>query len=104
MHGENCKHGDEPRSEKFRGIKAYPTHRLMSVILLALRERDSYGYELIKRAAAFGFEAINPGALYRTLRRMEKNGIVKSTWETSKVGPARRLYSVTEAAEAYLDF
>ncbi len=35
---------------------------------------------------------------------MEKNGVVKSSWETSKGGPARRMYSITEAGEAYLDF
>ncbi len=76
----------------------------MPVILLCLREWNSYGYELMERAATFGFEAMNPGTLYRTLRQMEKEGIVKSTWETSKGGPARRMYSITDAGEAYLEF
>ena len=71
---------------------------------MALREWNSYGYELMERASAFGFEAMNPGTLYRTLRQMEKNGVVKSSWETSKGGPARRMYSITDAGEAYLDF
>jgi poly-beta-hydroxybutyrate-responsive repressor len=35
---------------------------------------------------------------------MEKNGAVKSTWDASKGGPARRVYSITDAGEAYLDF
>jgi len=35
---------------------------------------------------------------------MEKDGVVKSKWETSRGGPARRVYSITEAGEAYLDF
>jgi PadR family transcriptional regulator, regulatory protein PadR len=35
---------------------------------------------------------------------MEKNGAVKSAWETSKGGPARRVYSITDVGEAYLDF
>jgi poly-beta-hydroxybutyrate-responsive repressor len=74
------------------------------VILLALREWNSYGYELMEQAAAFGFEAMNPGTLYRTLRQMEKDGVVESTWETSKGGPARRMYSITDAGEAYLGF
>jgi poly-beta-hydroxybutyrate-responsive repressor len=77
---------------------------LVPVILLTLREWNSYGYELMERTAAFGFEAMNPGTLYRTLRQMEKNGVVKSKWETSKGGPARRVYSITDAGEAYLDF
>ncbi|MBV9454180.1 MAG: helix-turn-helix transcriptional regulator, partial [Rubrobacter sp.] len=74
------------------------------VILLTLREWNSYGYELMERAAAFGFEAMNPGTLYRTLRQMEKEGLCVSKWETSEGGPARRVYSITEAGEAYLGF
>ncbi len=77
---------------------------MVPVILLTLRELNSYGYELMERTAAFGFEAMNPGTLYRTLRQMEKNGTVESTWETSKGGPARRMYSITDVGEAYLDF
>jgi PadR family transcriptional regulator PadR len=56
----------------------------------------------MKRLAAFGLEAMNPGTLYRTLRRMEGNGLCKSEWETSEGGPARRRYSITEAGQAYL--
>jgi PadR family transcriptional regulator, regulatory protein PadR len=90
--------------DKKRGVEVRPRNWLVPVILLALREWNSYGYELMERTAAFGFEAMNPGTLYRTLRQMEKEGIVKSSWETSKGGPARRMYSITDAGEAYLDF
>jgi poly-beta-hydroxybutyrate-responsive repressor len=75
---------------------------LVPVILLSLREWNSYGYELMERASAFGFEAMNPGTLYRTLRQMEKDGLCESKWETSRGGPARRMYSITDAGEAYL--
>jgi poly-beta-hydroxybutyrate-responsive repressor len=92
------------KEEKRRGVEVRPRNWLVPVILLTLREWNSYGYELMERAAAFGFEAMNPGTLYRTLRQMEKEGVVKSTWETSKGGPARRMYSITDAGEAYLDF
>ena len=90
--------------EKKRGVEVRPRNWLVPVILLTLRQWNSYGYELMERTAAFGFEAINPGTLYRTLRQMEKEGIVESTWETSKGGPARRMYTITDAGEAYLDF
>jgi poly-beta-hydroxybutyrate-responsive repressor len=90
--------------EKKREVEVRPRNWLVPVILLALREWNSYGYELMEQAAAFGFEAMNPGTLYRTLRQMEKNGVVESTWETSKGGPARRMYSITDAGEAYLGF
>jgi len=29
----------------------------------------------MEKARAFGFEAMNPGILYRTLRNMEKDGM-----------------------------
>ncbi len=92
------------KEESKRGVEVRPRNWLVPVILLTLREWNSYGYELIERTAAFGFEAMNPGTLYRTLRQMEKDGVVKSKWETSKGGPARRIYTITDAAEAYLDF
>jgi poly-beta-hydroxybutyrate-responsive repressor len=54
-------------------------------------------------ATEFGFEQINAGTLYRTLRQMEKEGLCESEWETSQSGPARRTYAITEAGQAYLD-
>jgi len=67
-----------------------------------LREWSSYGYELMEKMATFGLNTMNAGTFYRTLRQMEKDGIVQSSWETSEGGPARRMYSITEAGEAYL--
>lgn len=79
-----------------------PRNWLMPVLLLLLREWSSYGYDLIEKAAAFGFAALNPGTLYRVLRQMEKDGMVSSAWDTTGQGPARRVYSITEAGEDYL--
>ncbi len=92
------------KEEKKREVEVRPRNWLVPVILLTLREWNSYGYELMERAAVFGFEAMNPGTLYRALRQMEKDGLCESKWETSRGGPARRMYSITDAGEAYLDF
>ena len=89
---------------KKRGVEVRPRNWLVPVVLLTLRELNSYGYELMERVTEFGFEAMNPGTLYRTLRQMEKEGLCESRWETSRGGPARRVYSITAAGEAYLDF
>ena len=72
------------------------------VILMMLRQWNSYGYELMEKMATFGLNAMNPGTFYRTLRQMEKDGIIRSSWDTSDTGPARRVYSITDAGEAYL--
>jgi poly-beta-hydroxybutyrate-responsive repressor len=85
------------------GIGGRPRNWLVPVVLLSLREWNSYGYELMGRARMFGFEAMNPGTLYRTLRQMEKDGVVESSWETSGGGPARRMYAITGSGNAHLD-
>jgi poly-beta-hydroxybutyrate-responsive repressor len=92
------------RGAKPREVEVRPRNWAQPVILVLLREWNSYGYEMMERMAEFGLEATNPGTLYRTLRHMEKNGAVKSAWETSKGGPARRVYSITNFGEVYLDF
>lgn len=100
----NNKEKEAAGKEEPRSLEARPRNWLVPVILLSLRDLSSYGYELMDRATAFGFGAMNPGTLYRTLRQMEKDGIVESSWETSKGGPARRMYTITDSGKTYLDF
>jgi PadR family transcriptional regulator, regulatory protein PadR len=90
-----------PPANTFR-VEYRPRNWLEAVILLSLREWSSYGYELMGRARMFGFEAMNTGTLYRTLRRMEKDGVLESSWETSGDGPARRMYTITGSGSAHL--
>jgi len=104
MHLVEYGRGDMSNEEWERGPEVRPRNWLVPVVLLTLREWSSYGYELMERTAAFGFKAMNPGTLYRTLRQMEKDGLCESKWETSSGGPARRMYSITDTGEAYLNF
>jgi len=83
--------------------EAWSKNWLVPILLLMLRQWSSYGYELIEKMSTFGLAAMNPGTFYRTLRQMEKDGMVSSSWDTSKGGPARRVYSITVTGEAYLD-
>jgi PadR family transcriptional regulator, regulatory protein PadR len=84
--------------------EAWSKNWLVPILLLMLREWSSYGYELMEKMATFGLAAMNPGTFYRTLRQMEKDGMVRSSWDTSEGGPARRVYSITEAGETYLHY
>jgi PadR family transcriptional regulator, regulatory protein PadR len=93
-----------PQSIGKHAIDVRPKNWLTPVALLTLREKSSYGYELMNRIAGLGFETINPGTLYRALRQMEQAGLCESEWETSNgSGPACRMYSVTEVGEGYLE-
>jgi PadR family transcriptional regulator len=84
--------------------EAWSKNWLVPVLLLMLRQWSSYGYELMEKMSTFGLSAMNPGTFYRTLRQMEKDGMVSSSWDTSEGGPARRIYSITDAGEAYLNY
>ena len=99
---ESDKNNQDAGASGATGPEGMPRNWMTPVILLLLREWSSYGYDLMERMATFGFAAMNPGSLYRALRQLEKDGMVSSTWDTSGQGPARRMYSITEAGEAYL--
>lgn len=103
MSTKKSKSEEPERNAGTAGSEGMPRNWMTPVILLLLREWSSYGYDLMERMAAFGFAAMNPGSLYRVLRQLEKDGMVSSAWDTSGQGPARRMYSITDAGEAYLN-
>ena len=78
--------------------------QLQPFILLVLKGKDSYGYELIEKISDFGFHDSPPdvGAIYRHLRNMEREGLVKSKWDTKGSGPAKRTYRITPQGEEIL--
>ncbi len=72
-----------------------PRNFLRPCVLLLLRESPAHGYDLVERLRVFGFGGEDPGRLYRTLRGLETEGLVRSAWERSTHGPDRRIYAVT---------
>ena len=72
-----------------------PRDFLTPCLLLLLREEPAHGYDLIERIRTLGFDGSDPGGLYRTLRRLEQDGLVRSAWEPSESGPQRRIYQIT---------
>lgn len=76
---------------------------LIPYLLLILRSWQMHGYDLIARLADFGITTVDQGTIYKTLRQLEKEGNVESTWETSESGPSRRVYSITNAGRTLLD-
>ena len=80
-----------------------PKDFLRPCLLLLLREREAHGYELLEAVAAFGFDHSDPGALYKSLRRLESDGLVRSGWERSDNGPQKRVYALTADGIEELD-
>jgi DNA-binding PadR family transcriptional regulator len=64
--------------------------------LLILRTPD-YGYALLERLAAAGI-ATDGNTLYPLLRRLEKQELVTSEWNTDEARP-RKFYRTSEAGE-----
>lgn len=74
-----------------------PRNFMRPCLLLLLREQPGHGYDLLERLAPLGFGREDPGRLYRALRALEREGLVRSAWEPSTAGPDRRLYELTRA-------
>jgi PadR family transcriptional regulator, regulatory protein PadR len=79
------------------GSGTLPRHYLKPSLLLLLAEGPSHGYDLLEQVRRLGIGGAEPGGLYRYLRSMEKDELVKSWWEPSQAGPARRTYVLTDA-------
>lgn len=67
--------------------------------LVALRRPD-YGYALLQRLAAHGFQ-VDANTLYPLLRRLEEQGLLTSEWNTEESRP-RKFYRTSDEGEVVL--
>ncbi len=79
-----------------------PKNFLRPCVLLLLLESPAHGYDLLEKLKDFGFHKSDPAGVYRTLRGLEHEGLVHSTWQTSSGGPARRTYTIEREGEDQL--
>lgn len=91
------------RSGTFPPTSGLPRDWLTPYVLLVLKEWQTHGYDLMQRLMELGFAGFDQSYLYRLLRQMEQQGLLVSTWDTTTKGPARRVYSLTDAGKAMLE-
>ncbi|HBP39075.1 MAG TPA: PadR family transcriptional regulator [Clostridiales bacterium] len=72
---------------------------LVLIILSQLNEKQ-YGYSLVQRLEEQGL-SLDPGTLYPLLRRLEKQGLLDSQWDT-EAGRPRRYYILSLAGRQVL--
>ncbi|MFQ4148796.1 PadR family transcriptional regulator [Arthrobacter sp. LAPM80] len=72
---------------------------LPMLILVLLRERESYGYDLVERLRMLGLVDLATGAVYPVLSRFERDGWLTSHTRASASGPARKYYALTATGE-----
>lgn len=88
-----------PTPAQFPGA---PRDLLSAYLLLLLRGWSMHGYQLMQQLMQFGYQPTDPGTIYRQLRQLERQGFIRSNWETGEAGPARRTYTITDAGETFL--
>jgi PadR family transcriptional regulator PadR len=79
-----------------------PRDILTPFVLLAVSLQRAHGYAIEDYLRGFGLFGITMSTLYRTLRQMERDGFLESTWEPGPTGPARRVYTITDTGDAWL--
>ena len=84
--------GCESRQDKF----------IDAAMLMLIAKDSGHGYDLIERLKRYGFESVDPTKVYRRLRRLESECLLKSQWQTENTGPARRAYTITQEGTDFL--
>ena len=79
----------ENLSEMLKGV-------LEGVVLEIISRNEIYGYEIVKRLAALGFQDIAEGTVYALLVRLERNRYVNIVKKPSEIGPPRKFYTLNE--------
>ena len=80
---------------------------LETLVLSALRKSDAHGFEILKRLEESGSGALRlkEGSLYPALYRLEAAKLIQGQWEedSSRRGPRRRIYRLTQKGRRRLD-
>ena len=87
----------EPATRKLQKELNAGASALVILGLLRFTGRAMYGYEIGKRLEELADDVLpmHQGALYPTLRSLEKGGLLASEVEPSVSGPPRRYYRIT---------
>jgi len=73
------------------------------IILLLLRERSQYGYELLEYIKEKTGYDMAEGTIYPLLNRLKDDGLIDSKWVEMETGMPRKYYSITAAGLSGLE-
>jgi PadR family transcriptional regulator PadR len=76
---------------------------LEGVVLSVLSGRATHGYEITSWLRDNGFAEIAEGTVYALLVRVEQRGFVDVEKVPSEKGPPRKVYSLNDDGQKYLD-
>lgn len=70
----------------------------ITIGVLSQLEEPQYGYSLVSLLSDKGIQ-VEPGTLYPLLRRLEKQGLLESKWDTNEARP-RKYYLLSEKGKS----
>jgi PadR family transcriptional regulator PadR len=75
------------------------------LILSALLDGETYGYRIIKQMKALSGGRLewSFGMLYPVLHRLERDGLIVSTWKSSEKDRLRKYYRLTVSGRRQLE-
>jgi PadR family transcriptional regulator, regulatory protein PadR len=71
-------------------------------VLALLRSGDRYGFDITRELTAADGLVTSEGTVYPLLTRLRNDGLVRTYWQESNVGPPRRYYRITPEGEEAL--
>jgi len=71
-------------------------------VLALVRDRERYGYDLVRTLSEVDGMGTSDGTIYPLLSRLRRDGLVNTTWHESTGGPPRRYYSITSEGQSAL--
>lgn len=68
-------------------------------ILLLVRKKVMYGYELTQQLNKIPLFTLAEGSIYPILKRMENKQWIEPYWQESEEGPSRKYYKITKEGQ-----
>jgi PadR family transcriptional regulator PadR len=76
---------------------------LSFIVLLVLKEKELYGYELIEKIKGLTAIEISEGTLYPLMNRLKTDALLESKWVEQETGIPRKYYFLTQSGEKTLE-
>ena len=102
--GDDTGRADSTHGKAEAGLppRGTPKNYLMAWLLVMLKDLNLHGYEIMKALKENFAVVSDPGTVYRALRQLERDGYITSWWDPKEQGPARRIYTLTDAGSGAL--
>jgi len=93
---------DEPTPRDYPSEFLKGTLDIAVMSILSEQARHGYGVTTVLRERTDGTVTLSAGAVYPVLHRLERKGLIESTWEIGATGRRTKVYSCTTAGAGWL--